>query len=442
MTRSLPIIAILGASGLIGEAVAVWLSRAGFSVVAIARRFSSAQHTAFGSAVIESKIVDLDSAALDELLDKSRADIVVNCIGILQDGPGGATDTVHREFVERLVSVLAARQNPGLLVHVSIPGTDADDRTPFSRTKREGERIVQNGSMPFVILRPAFVIASVAYGSSALIRALAMLPFKFPQSYAQRPFAATAASDVARTIAFVAERFVDGERRWSAAWEVMAQETPTVGDVVDAFRQRLGGPKHALTLPSWLLRLGARAGDLVALLGWSPPIRSTALEEMRRGVAGDPGPWIAATGIEPLSLAASVRDTDADVQEKWFARLYLLKPMMLASLVMFWALSGLIALTVAFDAAMGILTSYGFSPVSAKVITMISSLINISVGVGIAFHRTSVAALVAGICVSIGYMIGAAILTPDLWVEPLGALVKTGPAIVLMLVALAIFEGR
>ena len=29
-------------------------------------------------------------------------------------------------------------------------------------------------------------------------------------------------------------------------------------------------------------------------------------------------------------------------------------------------------------------------------------------------------------------MAGAAILTPDLWIEPLGALVKTGPAIVLM----------
>ena len=44
--------------------------------------------------------------------------------------------------------------------------------------------------------------------------------------------------------------------------------------------------------------------------------------------------------------------------------------------------------------------------------------------------------LIAGIVASLGYMAGAAILTPDLWIEPLGALVKTGPAIVLMLVAL------
>ena len=43
---------------------------------------------------------------------------------------------------------------------------------------------------------------------------------------------------------------------------------------------------------------------------------------------------------------------------------------------------------------------------------------------------------------SLGYMAGAAILTPDLWIEPLGALVKTGPAIVLMLVALLTLDNR
>jgi hypothetical protein len=47
-----------------------------------------------------------------------------------------------------------------------------------------------------------------------------------------------------------------------------------------------------------------------------------------------------------------------------------------------------------------------------------------------------------GIVASLGYMVGAAILTPDLWIEPLGALVKTGPAVVLMLVALLTLDNR
>ena len=67
---------------------------------------------------------------------------------------------------------------------------------------------------------------------------------------------------------------------------------------------------------------------------------------------------------------------------------------------------------------------------------------DMSIGILIAWRRTSAFGLIAGIVVSLGYMAGAAILTPDLWIEPLGALVKTGPAIILMLVALLTLDNR
>jgi hypothetical protein len=47
-----------------------------------------------------------------------------------------------------------------------------------------------------------------------------------------------------------------------------------------------------------------------------------------------------------------------------------------------------------------------------------------------------------GIVVALFYMMASAVITPDLWVEPLGALVKTGPAVILMLVALATLDDR
>ena len=72
----------------------------------------------------------------------------------------------------------------------------------------------------------------------------------------------------------------------------------------------------------------------------------------------------------------------------------------------------------------------------------ITSLMDMSVGFLIAFRRTSATGLIAGILLSLGYMAGTALLTPDLWIEPLGALVKTGPAIVLMLVALTTLDNR
>ena len=75
-------------------------------------------------------------------------------------------------------------------------------------------------------------------------------------------------------------------------------------------------------------------------------------------------------------------------------------------------------------------------------VTILTSLMDMATGVLIAFRRTCAFGLVWGILASLGYMVGAAILTPDLCVEPLGALVKTGPPIVLMLVALMMLDNR
>ena len=110
--------------------------------------------------------------------------------------------------------------------------------------------------------------------------------------------------------------------------------------------------------------------------------------------------------------------------------------------MLFWLLSGFIALVISYEAAASILRAHNFPPVLVDPLTVLTSLIDMSIGVLIAFRRTCAVGLVAGIAASLGYMAGAAILTPDLWIEPLGALVKTGPAIVLMLVALLTLDNR
>jgi hypothetical protein len=190
------------------------------------------------------------------------------------------------------------------------------------------------------------------------------------------------------------------------------------------------------------MAIGARAGDLSAHLGWRPPIRSTALRELRRGVEGDPEPWIAATGIEPASLESALARLPATVQERWFARLYLIKPVILGSLAAFWIASGVIALTVAFHAAIAILTSHGVTQGIARGVTTMTSMGDVCVGAAIAVRKTCRLGLLIGIGISLGYLVGTVLIAPELWIEPLGSLIKTVPAIILMLSALAILDDR
>ncbi len=442
MTDAPVTIAVLGASGLIGAAIAEHLLGQGVRTVPVARRFTGAQTMLFGEAAVTHPVGEASAKDLAGLLRGLGIDVVVNCLGVLQDGPQGRAADIHEAFVSRLLDAIRMQSKPVLLVHLSVPGRAAEDATAFSRTKRAGERSIAAAEVPSVVLRPGFVVAPAAYGGSALVRALAALPVALPPCVGTRPFATTAVDDVAGTVEFLARRWAAGERHWKAVWDLCERRPATVADTVEAFRARIGGPRPRVRLPDWLLQVGARAGDAVAWLGWVPPIRTTALREMRRGVDGCPDAWIAATGLEPKGLDAALRCLPSSVQERWFARLFLLKPLIVGVLATFWVASGAVALTVAFRAASAILTAHGFAGGPADLITVVSSLLDIAVGLAIAVRRTCRAGLLAGIVVSVTYMAGAAVLTPEMWAEPLGALVKTGPAIVLMMVALAILEAR
>jgi hypothetical protein len=257
------------------------------------------------------------------------------------------------------------------------------------------------------------------------------------------PFQPVAVGDIAATIAWLAGRDITDETANAVTWELMQPQPVTLGGVIDQFRRALGtADMPRIALPTFLLDLGARAGNLASWLGWMPPMRTTAIAELRRGVTGDPMPWMLATGIVPKTLAQAVGQHAATIQDKWFSRLFLIKALVIASLVVFWIASGSIALFVSYDAAADILRSHGFPPALVAPVTVLTSLMDMTIGVLIAFRRTCGFGLVAGIVASLGYMTGAAILTPDLWIEPLGALVKTGPAIVLMAVALLTLDNR
>src|SRR2546421_5177352 len=383
----------------------------------------------------------MGAAALARLLRDHRIDVVVNCLGVLQDGPGSDTTAMHCDFVARLLQAIRESDRAIRLVHVSIPGTTETDRTAFSTSKREAERMIAESGVAFTILRPGFVVALAAYGGSAMVRSLAAYPFDLPAAERAAPFQPVAMEDIAATIAWLAAR--DPGEANAVTWDLMQEQPVTLGDVIDRFREVFGtGRWWRIVMPAFLLDLGARFGDLTSLLGWMPPMRTTTIAELRRGVDGDPVGWMAATGIVPKRIEQMVGKRLATIQDKWFARLFPIKALMVASLVVFWVVSGFIALVISYDAAAGILRSHGFPASLVAPITIGTSLMDMSIGVLIAFRRTAAIGLIAGIVASLGYMIGAAILTPDLWIEPLGALVKTGPAVVLMIVALLTLDNR
>src|SRR5882724_2441717 len=226
-------ILLLGASGLIGRFVTDDLRARGFHVVGVARKFSASQRiNAFD---LDLPVLSMDAVALSRLIRDHAIEIIVNCLGVLQDGPGSDTSAVHRDFVARLLQAIRDSDRAIRLVHISIPGTPESDRTAFSTTKREAERLIAESGVAFAILRPGFVVAPAAYGGSAMVRSLAAFPFDLPAAERATPFQPVAMKDIAATIAWLAAR--DPGEANAVTWDLMQEQPVTLGGVVEQFRR-------------------------------------------------------------------------------------------------------------------------------------------------------------------------------------------------------------
>jgi uncharacterized protein YbjT (DUF2867 family) len=423
---------LLGANGFIGAHLAARLLAAGHAVVGVGRRPPMA--TGFA------EWLRLDLRRATSTADWRSAvvgiDAVVNCAGVLQDGPRDSTRAVHAEAPAALY---AACEAAGVrrVIHVSATGVERGAVSAFSATKAEAERRLRASSLDWIILRPSVVVGRAAYGGSALFRGLAALPVAFSPPNAG-PLQIVQLDDLVEGVV----RLLEPGAPSRLALDVVGPERLAFDEVVAAYRRWLGWrPARKVAAPSPLLSLGYGLGDLVGRLGWRSPIRSTARREIVRGAVGDPTPWTAVTGVSPRSLGEALALAPAPVQERWFARLYLLKPIVFVAFAFFWLATAVVSMTTGFQLGEDMLRRGGLGDLSPPLVVM-GALADLSTGLAIAYRPTARLGLCAALAISVFYAAAGSILTPWLWNDPLGPLLKIWPVMALNLVALAILEER
>lgn len=428
-------ILILGATGLIGSAVAARLARDGHDLVAVARRIGPEARRLPVGRWIAMDLRDV-SGPEDWLPHLAGIEAVVNCAGALQDGGRDSVSAVHSRAPAALWRA-CAQAGVGRVVQISAIGVDKGGLTPFSTTKSEGDAALEASGLDWVILRPSVVVGRQAYGGSALFRALATLPV-LPRTPEAGPLDIVQLDDVAATVALMLR--ADAPAR--IALDLAGPEHLTFEEVIAHYRSWFGWkPARLVALPDWAMGAAYRMGDLLGRLGWRPPIRSTARRELVRGAAGDPGAWTAATGMRPKRLADALAAEPASVQERWFARLYLLKPVAFGILALFWIMTGLVSLGPGYAQAVATMKRTDAAAL-AELCTIAGAITDLLVGGLILWRRTARLGLILALLVSLFYIAAGTLLLPALWADPLGPMMKIWPILALNLVCLAILEER
>jgi uncharacterized protein YbjT (DUF2867 family) len=422
-------ILLVGGTGFIGSAIRARLSAEGYECIVVSRHPTAPPDTHH---------VTLDMA---ETTDPSSwksvlagVDAVINTVGALQ---GQDMQGVH---IRGSAALYAACESAGVrrVILFSAIGANRDVRSDFSRTKQEGEAALMARDLDWVVLRPSVVVGRTAYGGSALLRGLASLPVlpEMPDTAAIQP---VHLDDVVDTVLL----FLQPGAPARIALDLAGPRQMAFSEAVALFRRWLRQrPAYHLHLPAWAASGAYRAGDFAQILGWRTPINSTAQAEMRRGATGDPGPWRQATGIAPRDLEAALASEPASVQERWFARLYVLKPLIFGVFGLFWIVTGIISLGPGWEIGMSYVREGGLGETFAALTVVAGALADLAIGLAILWRPASRYGLWAALIITLTYVVIGTALVPRLWVDPLGPMLKIWPVLMLNLVAMAIREDR
>jgi hypothetical protein len=317
------------------------------------------------------------------------------------------------------------------LIHISAVGADEAAGTDYARTKAETERLVEGSALDWLILRPSLVVDRAAFGGTGLIRALAAFPLFSPVVGGDQTFRPIPLGDLTVAVAVVAAQRPGAPSR--LILDMPGPEAVTMAETVRLYRGWLGlKPAPVVRIPRALAAPALAIGDLLGRLGWSSPIRTTAMRQMDHDVAGRDSGWAERLGVSSRGFSRFLAETPASVQDVWHARLWFVRPISILTLGLFWLITGLISFGPGWSGAVAILHEGGYGRWAGPVAGW-GALLDVVLGLA-QFVRSWTARVAILMCLAtVGYLIAGSLSLPHYWIDPLGPWLKVLPMMALCL---------
>lgn len=427
---------LTGANGFIGRHILAAL-RARGHVVQAAVRNPDALRRRFPD--VEAIRADFNRDVSADLWRPRLAgiDAVVNCAGVLHGGRGQDMKAIHAAAP---IALFDACATAGVRRVVQISAISADEAagTAYALTKKRADDHLRTLPVAWTILRPSLIYGPGSYGGTSVLRGLAGLPFVSPLigdgSAAFRPLHM---DDLVETVM----RVIEQDRFAGQTLEPVGPHVLTQRDLVARYRRWLGlEPAVSISFPLPFLRLAARVADIAG----GGPMGTMGLRQALAGNAGgeDDGVFARAIGFTPRSMDEQLARQPANTQDLWQARLYFLRPLLRAMLLLLWlgsAIAGTLAPVDAYAAVDAALTHLGLpSRPLALAFSMVDFLIAIALFVRWKPRLTGLLQL----AVVSGYTVLLGVLAPGLWLDPFGALLKNLPILAAIGVWMVLEEER
>lgn len=152
-------VVITGSTGFVGKYVVNLAIKRGLEVHLLVRDPKKAK-TLYGQSIKAYKVDDFaDKNIVERILKEINPDYIIHLIGIIQENKskGITFEKVHYEYSKVLYDV-AKELSLKKIVHMSALGVDERAPSKYHITKLKAEKELIKSGLPYVIIRPSFIV--------------------------------------------------------------------------------------------------------------------------------------------------------------------------------------------------------------------------------------------------------------------------------------------
>lgn len=241
---------ITGATGFVGRYIVNEAFKKPYDISLIVRNQAKAK-TVFGEKLKIYQLKEFDNKEeLRKIVELINPQYVIHLIGIIQEKKTATFERVHYEYSRNLYEILKGF-SVEKIIHMSALGVGEKAPSKYHITKLKAEKELIKTGIPFVILRPSFIIGPEQLLFVKLRTILKKLPFLvFPEirNYYFQPV----------DVRDVAECFVKAiDYNGQGIFELCGDEKVTLKDIVYDFAKHLGKNIVFIPFPKLLLKIFA-----------------------------------------------------------------------------------------------------------------------------------------------------------------------------------------
>ncbi|STX28997.1 oxidoreductase [Legionella beliardensis] len=422
-------ILITGASGFAGTWVTRELIQKGHQVVAAVRDIAYTQKL-FPQAQVQACDFVKDTTVEAWLPRLAGIDVVINCVGIFYHSNPKIMWAIHFDTPKALFKA-AEQSTVKQIIHLSALGVDCY-QSDYATSKKAIEDYLLTLKIPAIILRPSFIYGPASEGGMALMRALAAFPGIIPlPGKGMQQFQPIHVGDLAHAISNMIEHDIN-----EAVILAAVASTPiTLKEILLTLRSWLQLARgYCLSIPLILIKLGAKLGDYLPFSTINTP--AIAMLELGNVTSPAEAKKFAQTArLTPRSFTEGVYSYPSNKPDRFYARLFFIKPLLRLSLAFMWLASALVsAFFFPRVASYTLLAKVGVASSWQPFLLNSACIINALIGISLLFNYKTKLNCVLQVLVMAAYTVIITIKLPDLWLEPFGSIVKNIPVLISIII--------